>query len=380
MKKLVKHTIFLLITATSIKLLNSCSSSEQTPNDEIASENKVTLTQEQSKNLKIETMALSEQTIQGVVELNGKVESPLSAKYDVHSPIAGRISGCNLFTGQKVSKGQVLAYIEDLQIVDLQQRYLSAVNNYELATIESVRQKELIDEDAGSKKNLQLAENKKKAFAFEIAAYGKQLEVLGISPSSIRKGTITSKIPLRSPISGFVTELNLQNGAFYTAEQHLITIQNVEQSYISLNGFSGKENLLASGLFVDIKRVEDTNFTLRGQIFLVNKSFTDGGKIEVHVKPIGEMKWLPGTVVNARVLLPAKKGFAMPKNAVTEYEDKQFCWVKVGKNSYEMIPITTGIETPEFIEIKNPEVLKGRKVVTKGAYGLYMTLKNKEEG
>jgi len=54
-------------------------------------------------------------------------------------------------------------------------------------------------------------------------------------------------------------------------------------------------------------------------------------------------------------------------------------FIETKTQQYQMVEITTGNKENGMVTIANAESLKGKTIVTKGAYTLLMKLKNKEE-
>lgn len=71
--------------------------------------------------------------------------------------------------------------------------------------------------------------------------------------------------------------------------------------------------------------------------------------------------------------------FAVPEDAVVNFEAKDYVFVETGHNSFGMVPVATGISEKSFIGIKNADALQGKQIVIKGAYTFLMKLKNRSE-
>jgi cobalt-zinc-cadmium efflux system membrane fusion protein len=69
----------------------------------------------------------------------------------------------------------------------------------------------------------------------------------------------------------------------------------------------------------------------------------------------------------------------LPDEATVSFEGRKYLFENAGTNKFEMIEIETGESENGFTEIISKADLKGKEIVTKGAYTLLMSLKNKEE-
>ena len=77
---------------------------------------------------------------------------------DVSSLMGGIVKSILVKEGQQVRRGQMVATVENTEVVSLQREYYSAYREGELARLEYERQKMLASSGAGVKKNLQVAE------------------------------------------------------------------------------------------------------------------------------------------------------------------------------------------------------------------------------
>ena len=134
------------------------------------------------------------------------------------SPIASGVVRCiTTREGIRVRRGQVVAYIENTQIVELQRQYLTAVNELSAAKTELARQHTLMKQEAGVLKTLQQAESAYAIANAQVVGIGRQLSQLGVNPSSISAGKLTTLIPVTSPISGIVGKVKSVWAASWTS-------------------------------------------------------------------------------------------------------------------------------------------------------------------
>jgi cobalt-zinc-cadmium efflux system membrane fusion protein len=137
-------------------------------------------------------------------------------------------------------------------------------------------------------------------------------------------------------------------------------------------------------IFIGQKVVSYTNNNLEkkynGDIILISKDIASDGTTEVHCHFDNYDKSLfPGMYMNAEIALKNKLQDVLPDEAIVNFEGKKYLFEKTGKNKFEMIEIETGITENGFTEIISKADLSGKEIVTKGAYTLLMSLKNKEE-
>ncbi|MBK7522856.1 MAG: efflux RND transporter periplasmic adaptor subunit [Saprospiraceae bacterium] len=116
--------LFLLLT-----LMLGCKQKEETPAAPTGATvipSAVQLTEAQFGNANLQVSLPEKVKIGHVIALNGKIETMPENTITVSSPMAGFIKQLKLIPGMMVSKGQVLVRLEDKEIIQLQQDYLSA--------------------------------------------------------------------------------------------------------------------------------------------------------------------------------------------------------------------------------------------------------------
>jgi len=152
-----KHIAFTVI----IFLLVSCGS-KQTPATTDAHDHEeeagvVVLTAAQFKTAGITYGKPENRQISGAVKVNGLLDVPPQQQVSISVPMGGFIKQTSLLQGMPVKQGQVIAVLENLDYIQLQQDYLEVSSQLEYATKEHDRQQELAKENVNALKTLQQA-------------------------------------------------------------------------------------------------------------------------------------------------------------------------------------------------------------------------------
>lgn len=144
-------------------------------------ENVVTLTDAQLRNAPIETTMLSLQNIASTLKLNGMIDVPPQNLVSVSIPLGGYLKSSNLLPGMPVSRGQVIAVIENPQFIQLQQDYLMARSKAHFAELDYNRQKTLNQSQASSDKAMQLAQSEMNSQRILMNSLAQQLRLININ-------------------------------------------------------------------------------------------------------------------------------------------------------------------------------------------------------
>jgi cobalt-zinc-cadmium efflux system membrane fusion protein len=206
------------------------------------------------------------------------------------------------------------------------------------------------------------------------------LKLIRINPNSLNENNISKSINIYSPIDGFVSKVNVNIGKYITPGEVLFELVNPADIHLNLKIYEKDLN----NLFIGQKVISYTNNhpekKFNGDIILISKDVAADGSTEVHSHFDNYDKSLfPGMYMNAEVELKNNLRNVLPDDAIVSFEGKKFLFENTGKNKFEMIETETGESENGFTEIISKTDLNGKVVVTKSAYTLLMSLKNKEE-
>ena len=377
----MKSFIFII---ASILLLVACSSKNESKQSVAPSKEELTvlLSPAQMKNVGIETGNLEQREISSILKVNGKIDLPPQNIVSISVPLGGYLKTTQLLPGMRVNKGQVIAIIQDQQYIQLQQDYLTAKAKIGYLENEFKRQRELNQSQASSDKQSQLSEVEYRSQQVLITALEAKLDLLGIGTEKISETNILRSINILSPINGFVSKVNVNIGKYVSPTDVLFELINPLDVHLNLKVFEKSLDKLFIGqhLVAYSNNYPDKKYPC--EIILIGKEISAEGNTEVHCHfEVYDKSLVPGTFMNAEIEVKNKKSISLPIDAVVRFEGKQYIYQSLGGNKFEMIQVELGESENGFIEIILPanSNLLSADYVTKGAYSLLMTMKNKEE-
>lgn len=372
--------IFLIITIS--LLLFSCGNKgkkeEQTT--EPATENVVTLTQEQYKSIGIETGKLSNKNISSLLKVNGKIDVPPQSLVSISVPLGGYLKSTKLLAGMHVNKGEVLAIMEDVQYIQLQQDYLTAKAQFTLQENEYVRQKELNQSKATSDKVFEQAKANYQTQLILIRSLEEKLKLIGLNPAKITADNISNNINIYSPITGFVSLVNVNIGKYVNPSDILFELVNPSDIHLTLSVFEKDINQLSIGQKLFAYTNTNPQKKHACEIILISKNLSNQSVAEVrcHFEHY-DKALLPGMFMNAEIELSSNQVTALPEEAIVRYEKQQYVFIAKGNNQFEIYQVQTGNTENGFTEIITTTDLTNELFAVKGAYNLLMSIKNKSE-
>lgn len=364
-------------------LLAACNSTQD--NKEVTStdnqnQSTLTLTKEQLKLADIQLGKIGQQNIATILKVNGKIDVPPQNMVSISTALGGYLKSTKLLPGMHVNKGEVIATIEDQQFVQLQQDYLSTTSKLHFAELEYNRQKDLNESKATSDKQFQQVDRDFRNLQIEQSGLIQKLNLLNIDARKISISNISKAINIYSPIDGFVTHVNVNIGKYIAPSEVLFELVNPTDIHLNLKVFEKDIAKLKIGQKLVCFTNTEPNRKHPCEIILISKDINIDRTAEVHCHfERYEKDLLPGMYMNAEIALENQNTNTLPEDAIVTFENKDYAFIALDSNRFEMVEVQTGVYENGFYEIKNIATLEGKSVVIQNAYTLLMALKNKEE-
>jgi cobalt-zinc-cadmium efflux system membrane fusion protein len=376
--------IKLIIIAMAATLLSvSCNSkkaeekAEETPN-----ENKVELTDAQLKNTEIKTGKIEQRSISSLLKVNGKIEVPPQNMISVSVPMGGYLKSTKLLAGMHISKGEIIAIMEDQQYIQLQQDYLMAKAHFNSIEKEYIRQKELNLSKASSDKVYEHAQTEYMAQKVLIGALSEKLKLIGLNPARVNESSISRSINIYSPINGFVSQVKMNIGKYVTPTDVLFELVNPADIHLQLTVFEKDLDKITIGqrLVAYNNTTPDKKYDC--EVILIGKDVSPERTVQVqcHFENY-DKSLIPGMYMNAQVEVSTNKAFVIPNEGLVRFEGKEYVYMTMADKKYEIIEVTTQNNENGYTQIAFGDSIdrKDKEFVIKGAYTLLMKMKNTAE-
>lgn len=384
MNPIKKHVFYL--TALTIACAGyGCHSggqhTEALPGDTATARDEVLeLTKEQIRAVGIRIDTVTRKNMHAVVAASGQLAVPPQNRADVNVLLGGIIREIYVQEGEVVRKGQRLALLENPDLIKLQQDYLSTENAFVFTKEERQRQQELSEAQAGRGKTLQQAVASFNMQEAKLRSLEKRLEVLGISPASVKKGDIVSAVAIRAPISGTVGHIIVNTGTYAAPDKPLMEIIDNSKVHADLIVFEKDLFKVKVGQDVQFVLTNQDDREVSGRIYGINKSFeneTKGIIVHAAIKDAGRGQLIPGMYVRGLINIGNDWVPAVPEAAVVHAEGRDFIFVLEDstadgkKMQFRRLEVVPGIRELGFVQITPVEKFDGGvRVVVKGAFYL----------
>lgn len=344
--------------------------------------NNVILTDEQYKTVDIELGHVQERVLGGTVSVTGLLDVPPQNLVNITAPFGGFLRSTALLQGMHLTKGQVIAIIENPEYIQLQQDFLDSKGQVEFLETEFQRQQELARENVNAQKTLQKSRADLNSMKTKNNGLRAKLAMLNIDSDKLGPGAIRSTIDLRSPIDGYVTQVNSAIGSFVNPTDVMFQIVDTDHLHAELTAFERDISKIKIG--------QKIRFTLSNEskertakVYLIGREISADRTVRIHGHLDQEDRNLiPGMYLKALIETGGQPLPSLPEDAVVNFEDKNYIFIKGNENKFEQVEVKTGVREGGFVEVTLPENLttQNTSVVLKGAYKLLSKMKNRETG
>jgi cobalt-zinc-cadmium efflux system membrane fusion protein len=372
-------------------LFNSCgsSASKEAVVDvkEVLPENIVELNADQYKMANVKMGAIEFRSLSDLIKINGLISAPPQNIATVSTPMGGFIKNTSLMQGSLIKKDQILAMVENPEFIDLQQNYLESKNQLEYVEADYNRQKDLFKDNISSAKNFQQITSEYKVLKGKMNALGQKLALIGINPETLTETNIQRAIAVKSPISGYVKQVNVNIGKYVSPTDVLFEIVNTSKLTVELTVFEKDIHEISIGQRLRFGLSDEGKDQYVAVIYQVGKVLQNDKTIKVFATITNpSVRLIPGIYITASVETHNNSMTALPSDAIVQFDGKDYIFVfdrvkqENGKaiTEYKLVQVKRGASDNGYTGVILPEGfdIKKAKIVIKGAYNLMAAKKN----
>jgi membrane fusion protein, multidrug efflux system len=297
---------------------------------------------------------------------------------DVAPKTGGRVERVNVQLGDRVRRNQVIAKIEDREIVE-QVRQAVASQEVSKATIRQreadlrvaevnfERSKNLYTRQLLAKQALDDAESRYLAAQAQLDLSKAQQTQTDARLEELRINLQNTSVI--SPVDGFVGKRNVDAGAMVSQSTPIASVVDISKLRMVSNIIEKDLRMVTVGDSADVEVDAYPGETFRGHIARIAPVLdpsTRTASMEVEV-PNSTFKLKPGMYARVNLTVEERKGvLTAPKNAVIDFESKRGVWMPSSDNHAKFVPVELGIEDADHVEIRSG-LKEGDRIVTTGA-------------
>ena len=348
----------------------------------------VHFSEQQFQSLDMEVDTLPFRNISSYVKANGQLEVPPQNEATVTAIVGSNVMLIKVIEGDKVSKGQVLAYLSHPNLIKLQTDYINSWNQLQYLEKEYQRQKKLYDEKVGSGKEFQKTHADYQSMKGMVKGYEAQLKMMGLGLDKIQQSEIYDQVPVFSPIDGHVRLVEVKIGQYVQPQTEMFEIVNIDHIHADLMVFEKDMHKVKEGQRIRFTIESLPDRELEAIIYSVGKAFEQEPKA-IHLHAEIENKeglLIPGMYIRGRIMINDSQSYALPEAGVVREGEKYFIFTAKKENdngetewAFEPAEVIAGTKDDGWIEIKLLKSLeKGVTVAWNNAYYLLAEMKKGE--
>lgn len=371
----------LLILALGL-ILTNCASKEANPSEAIevggSPEKSLVLTQAQFETMKMEWGSPVIEEFSEDLKVQGMIKVPIESMQTISAYFGGYVSGMKLLEGQAVRKGEVLFYLENPEFIRLQQEFLDSKSQLAYLKADFERQKTLFGEQIAAQKNYLKAEADYQSTMAKAESLKKQLSMININVDELKPESIKSRVPVFSPISGFVESIFVVPGAFLPASEKAVSLISKSHLHVEMSVFEKDAIRIKKGQKVSFYLPDSPTKRYMAEVFVVGQSINEQRFINVHGELLDEAQsaeLVPGMYVVANIAMDPQQGWSLPVTAVIEAEEGFYVLVQKSKTEagfdLEKVLVKVGRQTADRIEILPVDgITESNVILVKGGFNL----------
>ena len=297
---------------------------------------------------------------------------------DIAPRTGGRLLSVNVQLGDRVRRGQVLAKVEDREIVE-QVRQAEASQRVSEATIRQReadlkvaevnfdRSKNLFQRQLLAKQALDDAESRYMAAVAQLDLSKAQLSQNDARLEELRINLQNTSVT--SPVDGFVGKRTVDPGAMVNTNTAMMSVVEISRLRLVVNVVEKDLRMVGAGdpAVVEVDAYPGEKFSGKiARVAPVLDPATRTAAMEVEI-PNGDFKLKPGMYARINLTVDEHQNvLVVPKNAVVDYSNSRGVWVPNDSDRAAFVPLKLGIENAEQIEVLEG-LNEGAKFVTTGA-------------
>ncbi|MBN1116637.1 MAG: efflux RND transporter periplasmic adaptor subunit [Bacteroidales bacterium] len=368
--------VILLISAFGCQVNTDENTNAASESNEI--QNLIIISQAQFNTAEMKLGELVKRDFHESVNATGMIKPSPGKQAVVSATVEGYIKSVSKLPGDWVKQGDVLASLENIEYLNLQQEYLTAMEKLKVVESNYKRIKSLSEENISSKKELQQINSEYQGAKIEYEGLKKKLELIGINAENLNADNIKPVISIDAPISGFISSANLTLGQFAGKSDVLFEIIDSRSLILELKVFEKDISKLKPGQEVQFKIPENNSKIFKAKISFINKAINlQERTVQVWATPVSTLPEgiLSGMFVDAEIINKSRAGYGVPENAVISNENESFLIIlkENADNRYVFLqkPIQPGVNQNAWVEIIHADsALVHATVLIEGAFDI----------
>jgi len=310
-----------------------------------------------------------------LVNSHGNIISKPGGLAKISGPVSGVISSIRFTPGQKIAKGQAIIEIGGNELIELQRDFAETSSQLIRVKSEYERLKSLYAENVGTQKEFITAQSEYNTVLARYSALMMKMNMLGLDPVSVEAGNFSSFFTLNSPITGYISKINVALGQYISQESTLAEVFDPSRLFLQVAVFE-------KDIF-RLKEEQKVRFRILGdssEYFATLKSL--GKNVDNETKTIlcyaeiddlNRNNFINNTYVEVRIITASDTVNAVPEEAILKTGESSYVLALEKKDDkayyFKKELVTAGRALNGYVEISGRT---DRELLLKGAYNLVL--------
>lgn len=295
----------------------------------------------------VDVVEARREAVVDAIQATGQIEAVQAI--ELRPEVSGRLVQIYAVEGSEVGRGRALFKIDDAELTSQVARLQA---ERDLAEQALARTRELLERDASSEADLELAEA-----TFRSAEAQLQLQE-----------TRLARTVVRAPFGGVVGERFVSLGDYVTPSDPLTTLQTVDPQRASFQVPERYSQRLEVGQQITFRVASGGDRVFEGTVDFVDPRVRLPGRtITVKAEVSNADRALkPGMFIQARLATEVRAdAIVVPEDGILPLQGADYVWIVNGEGLAERIEVQLGVRTPGWVEVLGG-VEAGAQVVVGG--------------
>ncbi|PRY35015.1 cobalt-zinc-cadmium efflux system membrane fusion protein [Spirosoma oryzae] len=263
-----------------------------------------------------------------LLQVNGRLAVPAQSQVAITAIQGGFVRSLPLLPGQPVRKGQVLARIENPDLVQLQQDYAENASRLTYLEAEYARQKELSEQNVSALKVFQQTSAERNQIRARQNGLAQRLRLVGLSPAAALTGRFSAYYSVIAPVSGVVTDVSVNAGQYVQPADRIAQLTSSQGLYAELTVFEKELPKIRAGQRVIIRLNNEGGKERLGRITYINRAIDADRSVRVVARlDQPDARLSPNTFLKASLDVGDSRVTALPEEAIVSAEGKDYIFV-----------------------------------------------------
>jgi membrane fusion protein, heavy metal efflux system len=219
------------------------------------------------------------------------------------------------------------------------------------------------------------------------AALENKLALIGIDAKQLTYQNMQSTLPLRSPISGSISQINVRIGEAIDMTNPVAEVISTQNLCVELNVYENQVHLFAPQQIIDFHTLPNAQTQYQAEVSYIGTNLhptQKTAKIQARIRS-EKAQLLEGMNVVAAVNSPPAMYSAVPATAIAHIDDKDYIFVLRSQNGqqsqFEQVAVQKILSAPPYVAIQLPAGIDPTqtKIATTQAFFILGKMTNKGE-